>query len=213
MRTIFCHVEEHSMDLALQSLLPRIIDNRAKWKIINHGSKSQLLKNISQRLEGYKDMARTKDLGILILVDRDREDCHELKEKLERMASNKGLATKKRPDYHGHFLVVNRVVVEELEAWFFGDIDAVRKGYPRIPATFGNNKKYQDPDAIRGGTWEALHREMKKAGYFKDHFPKHDVARNISANMVPSNNISSSFQAFKSGLEALLALPPIVEMA
>lgn len=213
MRTIFCHVEEPSMEAMLLSLLPRVIAGRTEWKIINHGSKNRLLKDMPQRLTGYKGMAQTMDLGILVLTDRDNDDCQRLKGKLEQIASERGMPTKSNPGHDRLFLVVNRVVVEELEAWFFGDPAAVREAYPRMPDTLENNKKYRDPDAIPGGTWEALHREMKKAGYFKGHFPKLEVARNIAPKMDPENNRSASFKAFRNGLDALLALPSPLDAA
>lgn len=207
MRTIFCHVEEPSMETALQSLLPRMIADRAEWKIINHGSKDKLLKQLPKRLAGYQGMARTMDIGVLVLVDRDDDDCLELKSKLEQIASNRGVTTKSTPGHDGLFLVVNRIVVEELESWFFGDIAAVCASYPRFSASLANIRKYRDTDAISGGTWEALHREMKKAGYYKGHFPKIEVALNVAAKMAPEDNRSASFQAFKKGMEALLPSP------
>jgi hypothetical protein len=32
---------------------------------------------------------------------------------------------------------LNRIAVEELEAWFFGDIEALRAVYPKLSATLG----------------------------------------------------------------------------
>ncbi|MEO5353998.1 MAG: DUF4276 family protein [Magnetococcus sp. XQGC-1] len=207
MRTIFCHVEEPSMEATLESLLPRLINGRAERKIINHGSKSQLLKNMPERLQGYRNMARSMDLGILVLVDRDIGDCVELKKTLERMAEKIGLSTKSNPAPDGLFLVVNRVVVEELEAWFLGDVAAIRAAYPRIPESLAKKQGFRDPDGIKGGTWEALHREMKKAGYCNDRFPKLGVARNIAPHMDTEVNNSASFRIFRRGLEALLSQP------
>jgi hypothetical protein len=58
------------------------------------------------------------------------------------------------------------LAIEELEAWFFGDMDAVRALYPRVPETLEQRAGFRDPDAIRGGTWEALERILQRAGYF-----------------------------------------------
>ncbi len=195
------------MEATLESLLPRLINGRARQKIINHGSKSQLLKNMPERLQGYRNMARDMDLGILVLVDRDVGDCVELKKKLERMAEENRLSTKSNPAPDGLFLVVNRVVVEELEAWFLGDVSAIRAAYPRIPETLAKKQGFRDPDGIKGGTWEAMHREMKKAGYCNGHFPKLDVARSIAPHMDPDINNSTSFRIFRRGVEALLSQP------
>lgn len=37
--------------------------------------------------------------------------------------------------------LVNRIAIEELEAWYFGDWEAVRTAYPRIPSTIPNQQK------------------------------------------------------------------------
>jgi len=100
--------------------------------------------------------------------------------------------------------VLNRIAVEELEAWFFGDVPALTRAYPRIPATLSNKKGFRDSDAILGGTWETLERVLQDAGYYAAGMPKLEVARQISANMDPARNSSRSFQIFCDGLKRLL---------
>ncbi|MEO5369321.1 MAG: DUF4276 family protein [Magnetococcus sp. DMHC-1] len=204
MRYLYCHVEEFSMAETLRVLLPKLTKERVQWEVINHGSKDRLLKNLPNRFQGYCALSQVMDLRLLVLVDRDDDNCFVLKEKLEKIAKDKGLVTKSASLPDGSFMVVNRIVVEELEAWFFGDIPALCKAYRRISATLGSNKKFRNPDAIRGGTWEALHREMNKVGYYHGHFPKIEVARNVTPHMSLSANRSASFQAFCQGVEALL---------
>ena len=97
------------------------------------------------------------------------------------------------------------VLVEELEAWFFGDVEALRAAYPRVPASLARRAPYRDPDGIAGGTWEALYRVLKRAGYYQTSFPKTEVARNVSVHMDPSRNNTHSFRAFREGVEALVA--------
>jgi hypothetical protein len=94
--------------------------------------------------------------------------------------------------------------VEELEAWFFGDVEALVTAYPKVPSNLANKEKFRDPDAITGGTWEALERLLQKAGYYSGGLPKIEVARKVSEFMEPSRNRSKSFQVFKEGLEAVL---------
>ncbi|MBF0164784.1 MAG: DUF4276 family protein [Magnetococcales bacterium] len=193
---------------ALEILLPKLIAGRAEFAIINHGSKDQLLKKLPERLHGYKSLSRIRKLGVLVLVDRDDDDCLMLKNKLDQIAWRPGLTTKSNPKADGTFQVVNRIVIEELEAWFFGDIPALHAAYPKIPLSLGQQQKYRDPDAIRGGTWESLKQVLTKAGYFKemDRLPKIEVARRIAPHMNLAANRSTSFHTFKQGLEALLAL-------
>ena len=47
-------VEEQSAEEALKHLLPRLIDGRAQWKLINLSSKYKLLKVLPQRLAAYR---------------------------------------------------------------------------------------------------------------------------------------------------------------
>ena len=63
--------------------------------------------------------------------------------------------------------LVNRVVIEELEAWYFGDWEAVRSAYPRVSPTVPNQSRYRNPDSVQGGTWEAFERILKGHGYFR----------------------------------------------
>ncbi len=204
MRYLYCHVEEPSMEALLETLLPPLVAERAEIDIINHGSKDKLLKDLPQRFRGYQAMSDSLDLRILVLVDRDDGDCRDLKYELEKIAATRSLSTISAPHHDGTFLVVNRIVVEELEAWFFGDLEATRSAYPRLPETLLEKSKYRDPDAIRGGTWEALHREMQACGYYAGAFPKIEVARSIAPYMLPARNRSGSFRSFMQGLEALL---------
>jgi len=127
-------------------------------------------------------------------------DCKKLKNKLETIALNSGLTTKSSAE---SFQLVNRIAIEELEAWFLGDPDALREAYPKV-RKFENQEKYRDPDNIKGGTWESLEKLLQKAGYYPTGMPKIEVARNISRFMNPLNNKSNSFLAFYQGINACL---------
>ena len=193
---------------AMAAWLPRLIAGRAiKSKVIDHGSKWALLNNLPQRMKGYANWPEP-GLRVLALVDRDDDDCADLKSKLESAAHSAGLATKSAPDSVGRFKVANRVVIEELEAWFLGDVAALSQAYPGVPLTLGNQAKFRNPDAVTGGTWEALLRVLNKAGHYRgsQRLPKIDVARRISPLMDFEANSSRSFNAFISGLEALLTV-------
>jgi hypothetical protein len=62
---------------------------------------------------------------------------------------------------------------------------------------------YRQPDAIKGGTWQALWKVLKKAGYYSQRYPKIEVARRISAGMKIDANRSRSFQVFVEALRAV----------
>ena len=128
-----------------------------------------------------------------------------LKRQLDDAATAAGLITKGAAAPGVGFHVVNRIVVEELESWFFGDVEAVRQAYPKVPESLARKAKYRDPDAIAGGTWEALFRELKRVSYYGDRFPKIEVARNVAKFMYPDRNRSGSFQAFRRAIEVICA--------
>jgi len=202
---LFVHVEEPSMKAAIDELLPKVLEGRRViCKIIDHGSKQALLKNLPARLKAYAYWPEP-GLRILVLVDRDDDDCAALKRILEAAAKSAGLPTKSAPDGSLSFRVVNRIVIEELEAWFLGDVPALVAAFPGVPATVGRQAKYRDPDAVSGGTWEALLQVLNRAGYYRSaRLPKIEVARRVSPFMDIHRNQSRSFKAFLDGVKALL---------
>lgn len=187
-------VEEPSMEATLQIILPRILMD-VSFKIYPHQCKDELLARLPSRLQGYSSWIPTS-WRIIVIIDRDDEDCTELKNRLERIACDAGLRTRSTAG-GGEFAVVNRLAIEELEAWFFGDWEAVVSAYPRVSATIPRQAKYRDPDNIAGGTWEAFERVLKKAGYFQTGLRKIEAARRVASQMNVDRNSSRSFQAMR----------------
>ncbi len=204
MRQVDFLVEEPSAEEMLRHLLPRLIGQRARWKLINLGSKYNLLKVLSHRLAAYRQrIDQGEDLRVVVLVDRDHDDCVTLKRRLEELAREARLTTKSSPTANGQFLVLNRIVVEELESWFIGDLAALRRAFASLPDIPANRGIFRNPD--NGGSWEALHRFLKRHGIYKNSYPKKDAARRIAPHMDISRNRSHSFGVFVLGVEALLA--------
>lgn len=186
-------VEEPSAEAFLDGLLERLLGT-VSYSIHPFQCKEELLERLPNRLRGYSAWL-PQTYRIVVMVDRDDDECRELKTRLEQFAQDVGLSTRSRPDQN-RFAVVNRIVVEELEAWYFGDWEAVRAAYPRVPGTVPRQAPYRDPDGIRGGTWEALERVLKRAGYFKTGLRKIEAARAVAAHLEPTRNRSRSFKVF-----------------
>jgi hypothetical protein len=186
------------MEAALRVLIPKIAGN-VRHDIITFQGKSDLLQELPGRLGGYRKWS-PPGLRIVVVVDRDNDDCLELKRKLEAWARQVGFVTKSSAK-DGSFTVVNRIAIEELEAWFFGDWEAVRSAYPKVSPTIPEKQAYRFPDDIHGGTWEALERVLRNAGYYKNGLPKVEAATNIARHMDPKRNQSRSFQTFVKALE------------
>lgn len=194
-------VDEPSKEEALKNLVPRIIGSEHSFGIREYAEKK-----LVARLRGYKKIGGSQ--VIVVLRDEDRKDCHQLKAMMEEMADGCGLITKSQARSGQNYQVINRIAIEELEAWFFGDIPALVRAYPGVPATLGEKARFRDPDAIRGGTWEALFRVLQRAGYYRGlrRPPKKELARNISMHMDPDRNRSRSFQVFRDALERAMQI-------
>ena len=192
-------VEELSAGAALTTIVPKILGQDVTFQMHVHQGKQDLLSRLTDRLKGYFHWLPA-DWRIVVLIDEDRQECDELKAQMENAARHAGLSTKSRAARGGQFLVLNRIAIEELEAWFFGDVEALCTAYRGVPPTLGAQATYRDPDAINGGTWETLERVLQKAGYHKGGLPKIAAARAISEHMIPERNQSRSFQVFRDGL-------------
>lgn len=196
-------VEEESMEAALDLILPKILQVTVTFRVHNHNGKSNLLAKLPARLKAYRAWL-PPDYRLVVLLDRDSDECHELKVQLEEIAHKAGFATKSKPDGQGDFQVLNRIAIEELEAWFLGDMGAIVKAFPGVPKSIGRRRSLRNPDAIRGGTWEALERILKEAGYYGGGMPSVETARKIAEHMNPLINRSHSFRAFRDGLHQLI---------
>jgi len=188
-------VEEPSTEAALEILVPKIVKGKATHKVHVFQGKRDLLSNLPARLRGYAPWL-PQDWRIVVLIDEDRQNCAQLKGELEKICRQAGLHSKSNPRSRGVFNVVNRLAIEELEAWYFGDIDALVSAYPRIPSTLGKRRGFRDPDGVKGGTWEALERELIKAGYHRGGLQKVRAAREIAPHMTQVVTVRTAFRSF-----------------
>lgn len=190
-------VEEPSMETTLTLLLPKML-GEISFLLHAHQCKQDLLANLLPRLRGYARWL-PQSYRLLVVVDCDEDDCLALKARLNAIATEAGLETRTSAGIHA-CSVVNRIAVEELEAWYFGDWNAVRTAYPRVSETIPNKAPFRDPDAIAGGTWEAFERTLQRAGYFRSGLRKIEAARMICPHMDPNANTSTSFGKLRSAL-------------
>jgi hypothetical protein len=187
-------VEEPSMEAFLRALLPRLLPAGRTFEVFSFQGKLDLLQKLETRLRGYSAWLPA-GWRIVVVVDRDDDDCHVLKNQLETIAERAGLRTKSR-GVALDWQVANRIAVEELEAWYFGDWAAVREVYPGVSPRIHARRPYRDPDAITGGTWEAFERVLQLRGYHKGGLAKIEAARRIGAHVAPERSRSVSFNVF-----------------
>jgi len=198
-------VEEPSMEMALRALVPKLL-GAVSFRIYVHQGKADLLKHLPSRLRGYANFLPSS-WRILVLVDRDDEDCVELKNRLEMAAQSASLLTRSSALVPGVYKVVNRIAIEELEAWYFGDWEAARTAYPKLSPNIPAKATYRFPDRIAGGTWESFQRVAQDAGYFKTGLRKIEAAQKIAPYLDPARSASPSFRALCSVLSELSTKP------
>lgn len=120
----------------------------------------------------------------MILHDQDTKDCVSLKQELLQLC-----AVTDRP-------CLVRIACQEMEAWYFGDIDALCAAYdrPKLREVIGK-KKFRVPDAIPDPK-EELYRLI----------PEHQQisgAKRVAPHMDIERNTSASFQQFVRGVRRL----------
>jgi hypothetical protein len=191
-------VEEPSMEAFLRELLPRVLAHGLTFEIHPFQGKLDLLGKLEARLQGYAAWL-PDDWRIVVVVDRDGDDCRDLKRTMESVTQHAGLVSRTRAA-SSTWQLVNRIAIEELEAWYFGDWEAVRAAYPRVAPTVPARRGFRDPDAIAGGTWEAFERIMRQHGYFRGGLAKVAAARAIGRHIEPARSRSRSFAVFHQAL-------------
>ena len=191
------------MESFLRVLLPRMLPLDTSFNVHSFDGKIDLLNKLDERLRAYARLM-LDNWRLVVLVDRDNDDCQALKARLERSAASAGLVTRSMAD-GGAWQLVNRIVIEELEAWYFGDWEAVCAAYPRMRPDVVRKAPYRDPDAVAGGTWEAFERILKRRGYFSNGLRKNEAARTLAERFEPSRNSSRSFEVFRDAIAEAVA--------
>ncbi len=197
-------VEEMSCERLLRHIVPDLMPD-VVFDVRTFNGKPDLLRKLPERLRGYRNLVKRHGYKVVIIIDRDDEDCLNLKEKLNRMVREAGLVPASDAAAGEPFDVLNRIAVEELEAWLLGDVPALRAAYPKVPASLGRKEKFRDPDAIRGGTAEALERELRRHGYHDAGLRKVGNAEEVARHMDIDSNTSVSFQHFRDGVRRIIA--------
>jgi hypothetical protein len=198
-------VEEESMATLVRTLVPRIAED-VSFEVFTFNGKPDLLRKLPQRLAGYARWAPEAGVRIIVVVDRDDENCQSLKTTLEAHSSGAGLSVAS-VQHQRAGTVLNRVVVDELEAWFFGDVEALCAAYPGVPTSLAEKVAYRDPDAISGGTWEKLERVLEDAGHHRGGLQKIRLAQEVATHMDVERNRSASFRSFRDGVRWMAGMP------
>ncbi|MCL2880375.1 MAG: DUF4276 family protein [Treponema sp.] len=179
MRLVFM-VEELSMKALLEIILPKILPTGfEKPLIIAHNGKSDLARSIPRKLQGWQ----SSDDRFIIVHDQDSNDCVQLKNSLQSLCKST------RND------CLVRIVCDELESWYFGDLKAVSLAYGKDYTPLAVKRKYRVPDRVMNAKEE-----------FNKLVPVHQPiggARKIASFMDVNNNTSHSFNVFIKGVRKM----------
>lgn len=167
-------LEEPSAEAVLRRLLPHILPPNVPFQTIPHRGKRDLQKSLPRKLRAWQSPAQ-----FIILHDQDSNNCRALKKELENICAESGRDN-----------TVVRIACRELEAWYFGDLEALAGAFPETPVQkFRRKASYRaDPDAIPKPA-EALEEQVPG-------FQKGKAARTIPDYMALDRNRSHSFNLF-----------------
>lgn len=208
-------VEDASGEKLLESLLPKLLGEQGEphtWRLhaykgigripknLNAGgdpAKRILLDQLPKLLRGY---GKTPGIdAVVVVLDSDRRNC------VDFLAELKNLAAGCHPTPNTLF----RIAIEEMEAWYFGDRQALTTAYPKAKIDVLN--RYAQDSVC--GTWELLADAIypggsaasKKAGWPLPGQVKHEWAGKIGPLLDLDRNVSPSFGKLRDGLRRLVA--------
>lgn len=182
-RVIFL-LEEPSMKTLLDGFLPRIFSGwlpEIHFKCIPHQGKSDLDLSVPRKLNSW----RVPGDRFVVVRDNDNANCSDIKARYLSICHAAG-----RPD------TLVRLVCQELEGWYVGDLDALARafGNPKLN-TPALQKRFSDPD-----TWQKPSAELAR---LIPTFQKGSGARAMSLTLSDRHNRSKSFQVFVQGVQKL----------
>ena len=183
MNQLVFFLEEPSAREMLKNFLPRILPNKVTVRYVVFEGKQDLDKQLGRKLRGW----RVPDTRFVVMRDKDKADCFEVKCRLVRICRDAG-----KPD------VLVRILCHELESWYLGDLNAVEQGL-RIAglAQKQENSRYRTPDRIANPVQEL----RRLTG---DRYLKIAGSRDVGLHLLPDGNRSHSFKVFVSGVRRLV---------
>ena len=196
-------LEEESAEDALRQLLPRLLPPHYIPRFRSLGGWQALLDNLPTLLRGYrKRMAQPgqQALRIVVLLDADGVAERRLTA-LEDAAKAAELTTFRQVPEGSDFQVFNALAIQELEAWFLGDRDAIMVAYAKVkPHHF---KGIDREPEFHPKPNDVLWRILKAAGLYTAGKRKREWAETIAPHLDPARNTSASFRYFCQGLAQL----------
>lgn len=207
-------VEDASGKMLLDAVLPKLLGTYGEphtWNMHSYKgvgripanlrgkadpAKRILLDQLPRLLQGY---GKTPGIdAVVVVLDSDRRDCTEFLAELKKLAAN----------CHPAPNTMFRLAIEEVEAWYLGDQQALQAAYPRAKADVLG--RYTQDSVCN--TWELLadaiypggSAAIKKAGWPLPGQIKYEWAEKIGPLLEPDRNVSPSFCKLRDGLRRLV---------
>ncbi len=208
-------VEDASGKIALEPIMEKIVgpnDLYHSWRIINYSGIGHIPKNLNLKtapkkrlllnslpkvLRGYGKSLTPGYTAVVVVVDLDNKDCFAFKRDLLALLN----ACDPKPE------TLFRIAIEEMEAWFFGDHNAIKLAFPKAK-NHVLNSYVQDSIC---GTWEKLAeaiypggaKKLTQQGYPLIGKEKCKWAQKIAPHLDVENNQSKTFRVFMRGVKRL----------
>lgn len=209
-------VEDLSGKAALDILVPRIIGDEHTFNVFAYkgigripkkmntevdASKRILLDRLPELLAGYGKKWQYYPSVVIVVCDLDNKCLKEFRKELFAVLNNCN------PKPETRFCIA----IEEGEAWFLGDITAIKQAYPEAKLTLLTN--YKNDSQV--GTWEKLadavykggSKSLSEQGWQTVGTEKYKWANKITPHMSLDNNNSPSFNYFLNKLRELVDNP------
>jgi len=157
--------------------------------------KRMLLDQLPRLLTGYR---KTPGIdAVVVVLDNDDRDCALFLTELNEVAARCHMAEK----------TMFRLAIEEMEAWYFGDRDAVLEAYPRarkqVLDSYIQDSACDTWETLADAIWPGGSAAIKKAGWPVPGQAKHEWADSIGPWMEIDRNLSPSFGKLRDGLRRL----------
>lgn len=192
--------EELSMKKFLESWLKQYLPgDDIGFKIFEFRGKDDMKGKISKRIRAYRSEGDFI-YKHFVVIDRDREDCTELNEQLIKICASEGFEVR---NCGSSWQVATSIVIEELEAWYFGDWDAVTACYSRVSSTIPKKSRFRKSDQIEKPSRELL--KIFNSSHIKEKFLKTRIAENVGRNYNADRSTSPSFKHFRKVVDEAIA--------
>jgi hypothetical protein len=181
MNNIVVMVEEASMKVVVEEIAKKL-GLKQRTTVLSHQGKTDLEASFPRKLKSWNMPGETR---FVICRDNDGSNCRLLKDKLVESAK----ASAKH-----EFKV--RIVMNELEAWYLGDLPALEHVglvKPGFAKKYGAKKSFREPERLTNAKQELL-KLVKSRG-------QNTLAKIIAPHLDLEQNAAPSFIQFVSALQ------------